>query len=76
MKTQYYTTTSIDGFMTDGNHSLDWFFQFGEVESMTGAPLLPRNITTPPIKLIDVQQHGGFFAVMKFIESYNTHQTA
>ena len=29
-RTQYYTAATIDGFIADPNHSLDWLFQFGE----------------------------------------------
>lgn len=179
MKTQYYTATSIDGYLADENNSLDWLFQFGEIDSMkdnypqfindvgaiamgsttyewvvehenllenpgkwpykipvwvfssrdlpvvdganihfvrgnvapihaemvkaaggknvwlagggglvgqfhdqglldeiilsvapvmlgSGAPLLPRNITTPPLKLVEVQKHGDIFAVLTY----------
>ena len=34
MKTQYYTATTIDGYLADDENSLDWLFQFGEVEGM------------------------------------------
>jgi dihydrofolate reductase len=32
----------------------------------SGAPLLPRNITTPPMKLVDVQKHGDVFATLTY----------
>ncbi|WP_266081858.1 dihydrofolate reductase family protein [Haladaptatus caseinilyticus] len=36
MKTQYYTSTSIDGYLADEDNSLDWLFQFGEIEEIDG----------------------------------------
>ena len=34
MKTQYYTAMSVNGYLADETNSLDWLFQFGEIESM------------------------------------------
>lgn len=34
MKTVYYTATSIDGFIADPKNSLDWLFQFDDVEGL------------------------------------------
>jgi dihydrofolate reductase len=34
MLTQYYTATSIDGYIADADNSLEWLFQMGQDESM------------------------------------------
>lgn len=37
MTTQYYTATSLDGFIATADHSLEWLFQLGDVND-TGYP--------------------------------------
>jgi dihydrofolate reductase len=34
MSTQYYTASSIDGFIADPDNSLSWLFQFSEPSGM------------------------------------------
>jgi dihydrofolate reductase len=34
MLTQYYTATSVDGYIADADNSLEWLFQMGQDESM------------------------------------------
>jgi dihydrofolate reductase len=43
MKTQYYTASSLDGFIATEDHSLDWLFQLGDVNE-TGYPDFIREV--------------------------------
>lgn len=43
MKTQYYTATSLNGFIADRNNSLDWLFALGDVEE-TSYPDFIRDV--------------------------------
>lgn len=43
MKTQYYTATSLDGFIATSDHSLEWLFQLGDIDD-TGYPDFIREV--------------------------------
>jgi dihydrofolate reductase len=43
VKTQYYTASSLDGFIADPNHSLDWLFPLGDIEA-TSYPAFIRDV--------------------------------
>lgn len=43
MKTIYFTAASLDGFIADREHSLDWLFQFGD-EATSDIPAFIREV--------------------------------
>lgn len=43
MKTQYYTASSLDGFIATPDHSLEWLFQLGDVND-TSYPAFIREV--------------------------------
>jgi dihydrofolate reductase len=43
MRTQYYTASSLDGFIATADHSLEWLFQLGDI-SETSYPAFIANV--------------------------------
>jgi dihydrofolate reductase len=44
MKTQYYTATSIDGYLANEDDSFEWLFQFKEIECIKGYPQFIKHV--------------------------------
>ena len=63
MRTQYYTAASLDGFIATLD---DLFVQVGLVTLGAGKPLLPRYITSPPLRLISAKALGPGFAELHY----------
>ncbi len=66
MSTQYYTASSIDGFIADSDNSLSWLFQFSEPSGMEDE--FPRFIATVGAMAMGsttyewIADHTGFLA--------------
>ncbi len=42
MKTQYFTATSLDGFIATEDHSLDWLFPLGDLNNSSYPEFIAR----------------------------------
>ena len=61
-KTQYYTATSLDGFIADPQNSLDWLMELGEPEGGSSYPDFIRGVGALAMGSTTyewVMQHGG-----------------
>lgn len=64
MKTEYYTAATLDGFIATEDDSLEWLFPLGDIGA--GKPLLPRSITSPPLRLTAARMFGPGFAELRY----------
>ena len=55
MKTQYYTATSLDGFIATAGLLDEIIAQIGSVTLGRGQPLFPRRALSPALSLVAVR---------------------